>query len=229
LREGGGVGHRGGMKMFMGGKLVVGLLLIAVGAQAQLEFAEPKQVLPVVAGALALDARFEFTNKGTTPVKILKVVAACGCTTPEVAKTEYAPGEKGVVVAHFDIGQREGPQHKTVAVSTDAGEHLLEFTVELPKRAEITPQLVIFREGEVGPKEVTATFLLDTPVVLMTPPVIAAPFTVSVEEKAAGEKYAFAVKVVGTPAEAVRGAFAVRVKGASGKVYEYNVFVRYAP
>ena len=40
---------------------------------------------------------FEFTNKGTDPVMIQKVVSSCGCTTPDWSKEPVAPGGKGYV------------------------------------------------------------------------------------------------------------------------------------
>ena len=45
---------------------------------------------------------FEFTNKGTTPVTIQKVVSSCGCTTSGWTKEPVAPGEKGYVKVTYN-------------------------------------------------------------------------------------------------------------------------------
>jgi len=63
---------------------------------------------------------FEFTNRGTLPVTIQKVIASCGCTTSGWTKEPVAPGKKGYVkvtyrpsgIAAFD---------KTVTVNIAGG------------------------------------------------------------------------------------------------------------
>lgn len=44
---------------------------------------------------------FEFTNKGTSPITIQKVMSSCGCTTSGWTKEPVAPGEKGYVEATY--------------------------------------------------------------------------------------------------------------------------------
>ena len=64
--------------------------------------------------------RFEFTNTGEVPVKVLEVKASCGCTTPEWSKEEVKPGQKGFVVAEYNPQNRPGQFHKTLTVTTNS-------------------------------------------------------------------------------------------------------------
>ncbi|AHM63492.1 hypothetical protein D770_26245 [Flammeovirgaceae bacterium 311] len=64
--------------------------------------------------------RFEFTNTGEVPVKVLEVKASCGCTTPEWSRDEIMPGQTGFVVAEYNPQNRPGQFHKTLTVNTNA-------------------------------------------------------------------------------------------------------------
>lgn len=66
-------------------------------------------------------AVFEFvvTNRTTRPVKILSVLASCGCTTPGWSKDAIAPGNTGFVKASFDPKGRPGYFNKSLSVTTD--------------------------------------------------------------------------------------------------------------
>ena len=48
--------------------------------------------------------KFEFTNKGTTPLIIQQVQASCGCTASNWTREPVAPGEKGEVIATYNPG-----------------------------------------------------------------------------------------------------------------------------
>lgn len=62
---------------------------------------------------------FVFTNNSTRPVKILKVQASCGCTTPGWSKEVVAPGQKGFIQASYDPKGRPGFFTKSLTVTTD--------------------------------------------------------------------------------------------------------------
>lgn len=59
---------------------------------------------------------FTLQNKGDKPLVISRVVAACGCTTPEYSNEPIAPGAQGRLKVIFDPKGRPGPFVKTVAV-----------------------------------------------------------------------------------------------------------------
>jgi hypothetical protein len=62
---------------------------------------------------------FVFTNNSLRPVKILKVQASCGCTTPGWSKEVIPPGKQGFIQASYDPKGRPGFFSKSLTVTTD--------------------------------------------------------------------------------------------------------------
>lgn len=59
---------------------------------------------------------FQITNKGEMPLVITRVIASCGCTTPEWPKEPIAPGKDAEIKVTFDPAGRPGPFSKTISV-----------------------------------------------------------------------------------------------------------------
>lgn len=79
---------------------------------------------------------FNFKNTGKAPLKITKVQASCGCTTPEWTKELVKPGEEGHVKASYNPKNRPGPFNKSITVWTNG-----------------QPEIVVLRiNGKVTPK-----------------------------------------------------------------------------
>lgn len=100
---------------------------------------------------LTATAQFRFTNSGDAAVTITAVHSACGCTTAELAKKIYGPGESGEIKAVFTIGDRVGRQEKTIQVTTSdepAKPTTLTLRVEIPERLTYSPRLLIWRTTE---------------------------------------------------------------------------------
>ncbi len=62
---------------------------------------------------------FEFINQGKRPLKLLNVIASCGCTTPEYSKTPVEPGKKGFIKVAYDSNGRPGIIDRAITVQTD--------------------------------------------------------------------------------------------------------------
>ncbi len=62
---------------------------------------------------------FLFVNNSNRPVRILKVQASCGCTTPGWSKEEIPPGQQGFVQASYNPQGRPGYFNKSLTVTTD--------------------------------------------------------------------------------------------------------------
>lgn len=93
---------------------------------------------------------FPFVNEGEATVTITEVKSSCGCTTAELEKKVYEPGEKGEITGVFRIGARQGLQRKTVRVTTDdvaQPEILLTIEVDIPKLVSIEPGMVLWKKG----------------------------------------------------------------------------------
>lgn len=91
---------------------------------------------------------FVVTNTGTDPLVIQKVVASCGCTTPDWTKQPIPAGGKGKVTAIYDPKGISGGFNKTLSVYTNT-------------KPEIT---VLTIKGEVTPHEKTVEELFTFPV-----------------------------------------------------------------
>lgn len=64
--------------------------------------------------------KFEFSNSGEVPIRIMDVKASCGCTTPEWTSEEIKPGQKGFIMAEYNPLNRPGVFNKTLTVTTNA-------------------------------------------------------------------------------------------------------------
>ena len=62
--------------------------------------------------------RFELVNSSTEGLKITKVTASCGCTTPDWTKTQMQPNDTGYVEARFSPDVKPGPFRKLLTVHT---------------------------------------------------------------------------------------------------------------
>jgi hypothetical protein len=64
----------------------------------------------------AVSHAFVIKNDGTQPLVITRVVASCGCTTPDWTKEPIAPGKTGEVLVTYDPQGRPGAFAKTVSI-----------------------------------------------------------------------------------------------------------------
>lgn len=61
--------------------------------------------------------KYTFKNTGEHPLKLTRVKASCGCTTPAYSREEIAPGEEGFIDVSFNSSGKSGPQTKTITVT----------------------------------------------------------------------------------------------------------------
>jgi hypothetical protein len=59
---------------------------------------------------------FVVKNDGAKPLVITRVIASCGCTTPDWTKEPIAPGKTGEILVTYDPQGRPGPFAKTVSI-----------------------------------------------------------------------------------------------------------------
>jgi len=176
-------------------------VLFAAVAHAQVVWENPAQDFQRTPADRELTATFAFRNGGEATVTVTKVTSSCGCTTAELAKKTFAPGESGSLAAKFVFGARRGMQSKVIAVATSDGK-----TTQLTLRCLIAedpvtvqPALVWWRVGEAAKvKRVDLTLPADGKVkitaVASTNPRIEARLT-AIEE---GRRYAVEIRPVDT-------------------------------
>ena len=96
-------------------------------------------------------AEFNFTNTGDGLLKIKEIEKCCGVVT-KVDKTEFAPGESGVVTAEFQAFQKSGLYMKNIYVnSNDKKQPRLALTIKamVVSKVSFSPKrLRLFLEEE---------------------------------------------------------------------------------
>jgi hypothetical protein len=74
---------------------------------------------------------FTVINNGELPLVITRVVASCGCTTPDWTKEPIAPGKTGEVKATFDPNGRPGRSTKTISVYSNGKSGSYALTIRM--------------------------------------------------------------------------------------------------
>lgn len=96
---------------------------------------------------------FGFTNNGPGTLNILDIRTTCGCTVPELAKNEYAPGESGEITVVFNPNNRRGHQDRYVTVMTNdpaSPNVALRVQADVQPLIEVEPMLAQFGEVRRG-------------------------------------------------------------------------------
>ncbi len=85
--------------------------------------------------------RFEFTNKGKTPIIISDVKVSCGCTTTEWNKQPVKPNGKGYVTAIYNLDKTTGHIEKIITVTSNAENSPVTLTITgIVAEVEKTPE-----------------------------------------------------------------------------------------
>jgi len=102
------------------------LVLICLGGVGYAQQAEPllfrektHDFGEVLETGGSVDYEFTFTNNAGRTIKILSVVASCGCTTPDWTKEPIGVGKTGFVKVSFDPRGKPGYFNKSLTVTTD--------------------------------------------------------------------------------------------------------------
>jgi len=115
---------------------VLSVLLAGWPTAYALQWTSTEAVLRPQADGTMPVASYAFRNDSSAPVTIMQAVPSCDCTTINLPKKTYAPGESGVLGARFDPTGRSGTVSRTINVVTDepGGQpQLLKLTAELPE------------------------------------------------------------------------------------------------
>ncbi|MBC7367998.1 MAG: DUF1573 domain-containing protein [Undibacterium sp.] len=139
------------MKLYRGCLGVLGVMLALLPTAHALQWTAVEAVLRPQADGVMPVASYGFRNDTSAPVTITQAVPSCDCTTIELAKKTYGPGESGVLVVRFDPTGRSGTVSRTINVVTDepGGQpQLLKLTAELPEVLAFTPHDLRWAAGE---------------------------------------------------------------------------------
>lgn len=130
----------------------------------QLEFEAMSHDFGTIIDTQVVSFDFKFTNKGSGKLVFTKQPhASCGCTTPQLTKLEYAPGESGVITVSYKPAGRRGAQAQNVTLDTNDP---LKQNLKLEIKANIEPVVTIeplvinfdeVRQGTEAKQVVTVT------------------------------------------------------------------------
>ena len=126
------------------------LLLMTTVSFAQLRWEQTTRSFERAPGDPAVEAAFAFKNTGSKPITITKIKTSCGCTAAQLQKRDYAPGERGEVLAKFTIAGRRGLHVVSVTVTTDDASQpptTLSLRVNIADAVRLEPELVWWRVG----------------------------------------------------------------------------------
>jgi hypothetical protein len=93
---------------------------------------------------------FRFRNTGTAILKVKeKIESSCGCTTPVLAKTEYAPGAEGVIQVTYAAPTSAGRVTKSLVVHSNdkhrGGQVSLSIKATIVERVAYEPRRLSLR------------------------------------------------------------------------------------
>ena len=170
---------------------------------------------------------FRFKNSGGEVVTITSVKPSCGCTTAELAKAQYAPGETGEIKAVFKFNGGVGPQEKTILVTTSdapASPTLLTLRVTIPDLFTYSTRLLLWKMGtEPVDQSLTLTCLRKIKSLEVEPQATAA-VVCRVETTEPGVKYVLTIRPKST-AQISNSAVPLVVKFADDTTQAQIVYV----
>ena len=136
--------------------VILGIFCLSLSAQAKLKWdSKLKELFPSLLDKKVV-ANYAFENVGEEPVKIMSVKPSCGCTTAELEKRIYQPGETGVINTTFELGEQSGLQMKAILVTTEGSElqpEILELLVHIPELVEVEPDFAQWWPNEEKEKK----------------------------------------------------------------------------
>jgi hypothetical protein len=129
------------------------VLLLALSPNAgwgSLTWESQRIELTAKAGENQVAVGFRFKNSGQAPVTIVSIQPSCGCTTAELAKRTFTPGETDEIKAVYTFGDIVGHQEKTIQVVTDDAPSqpvVLVLRVNVQELFTCAPRLLLWRIG----------------------------------------------------------------------------------
>jgi len=137
--------------------MAIFLLAAALFAKPAITFKNTTFDFGEVAGGKIVDINFQFENTGNDILHIKNVIPSCGCTTAELTKKDYPPGEKGTISSKFNTSGYSGKVIKTITVTSDdpnAAEIRLTLsgtvTIKDFAQADIKPDHIAFGSVSIG-------------------------------------------------------------------------------
>ncbi len=97
--------------------LVIAFLAFVARASA-VEWTETELHVTAKPHQKTVEVTFSYRNTGASPMRVLSALPSCDCVKVEFARTETAKGETGELDVTLSLTGLEGPQEKTIRVTT---------------------------------------------------------------------------------------------------------------
>lgn len=121
-------------------------------AQGTMKFETENHNFGELAEGVMVSYEFEFVNTGNKPVKISKVSASCGCTTPYWSKEEIGPGQTGKIKATYNTAGRPGAFTKSITVASNATNKLIVLYISGKVNGKRKTYKDLHKPGQGSPK-----------------------------------------------------------------------------
>lgn len=95
----------------------------SVQAYPELVLDQTKIELGTISDEEPKSMKVGFKNAGAAKLIISSIRGSCGCTVPQLAKMEYAPGEGGTLDITFNPHGKRDAQHTTVTIASNDRTH----------------------------------------------------------------------------------------------------------
>ncbi len=180
-----------------------------------------------------VDIAFEFVNAGDAQLVLKSVVPSCGCTSSEIKKMNYAPGERGVIPVKFNTTGYSGKVQKLVTVLSNDGQNpemrlIIGGTVTLKDfaQADLDTEQLAFGKVQRGKSYTRKVTLTNNGTIdLRVVEVCAAPeANVSFAASLVPPKQSTEITVIFTPF--LKGAFSTLVKIRTNDTRRAYLFLR---
>ena len=73
---------------------------------------------------------FKYTNTGDANLIIADIKSSCGCTVPNYSQKPVAPGEESEIKVTFNSAGKNGKQHKTITLKSNAEQAELKLVIK---------------------------------------------------------------------------------------------------
>lgn len=166
-------------------------------AERGLHFEKILLDIPVAADALTTVADFDFANSTDRTITIDRVEKTCSCVSVQISegKLTYAPGEKGVIRATFELGNLAGEVEKTVLLflagdPEDKPSHTLTVKVRIPVLVTLSQKSLQWElGGKADPQKIDIEMAHSKPIRILSTQCSSENFKVDLKVIEEGRRY----------------------------------------
>ena len=131
--------------------------LASAAPEVELEWERTETEVEMGPGDAEVRVEYRVRNTGAAELRFNRVESSCGCTAALPAKRVLAAGESTVVAAVFEKGKRQGRNESVLRVFLEGMPEpvaYLKLAVNIVEAMQLQPEILYWKRGVVGPREV---------------------------------------------------------------------------